>query len=132
MLSIIKKTALSGTIALTALAAVPAAQADNLYLGVEGGRVGVGFDDGYRDRDRDRDGGRSGFYRDRDDDRDYRRRDFGPRCSPDRALFKAERMGIHNARIRFVGPRVIGVAGRSRGHRTEVTFGRAPSCPVIG
>ena len=78
----------------------------------------------------------------RGDDRNFRRdnrrevegRRDGPRfCSDDRALDKAERMGIRRARIDDSGRRSVEVRGRDRrGDRVEIVFGRAPNCPVIG
>lgn len=62
--------------------------------------------------------------------RDSRRNNF---CTEDRALMKAERMGIRRARIDGANRRFIDVRGRDRrGDRVEITFGRAPSCPVVG
>ncbi|MHA6644258.1 hypothetical protein [Mesorhizobium sp. A623] len=68
----------------------------------------------------------------RDDNRESRRHDRG--CTPDRALDKAERMGIRRARIADVGRRTIDVAGRSRnGNRVIVSFDRRDRrCGVIG
>lgn len=58
------------------------------------------------------------------------RRDF---CTEDRALRKAERMGIRRARIDGSSRRFIDVRGRDRrGERVEITFGRAPNCPIVG
>lgn len=55
------------------------------------------------------------------------------RCTPDRALDKADRMGVRRARIDSVGRRTIEVRGRSRnGERVHITFGRSRNCPVIG
>jgi hypothetical protein len=64
------------------------------------------------------------------DRRDDRRFERG--CSPERALDKAERMGIRRARIDDVGRRTIDVVGRSRGDRVIVSFDRRdPRCRVI-
>lgn len=54
-------------------------------------------------------------------------------CSANRALRKADRMGIRRARVVDVGRRTIEVAGRDRrGDRVVVTFGRRDrSCPVL-
>jgi hypothetical protein len=69
----------------------------------------------------------------RDGRRDARREDRPRFCTEDRALDKAERMGIRRARIDSVGRRSIDVRGRDRrGERVEISFGRAPNCPVIG
>lgn len=69
----------------------------------------------------------------RDDGQRYRegRRD---ECTTDRALRKADRMGIRRARVVDVGRRTIDVAGRDRrGDRIIVSFGRRDrSCPVWG
>lgn len=70
----------------------------------------------------------------RDDRREVEGRRDGPRfCTDDRALDKAERMGIRRARIDGSGRRSVEVRGRDRrGDRVEIVFGRAPNCPVIG
>ena len=66
-------------------------------------------------------------YRYRDDRRSMQRI-----CTEDRALGKAERMGIRRARIADSGRRTIEISGRDRyGDRVRVTFGREPSCPVL-
>jgi hypothetical protein len=67
-----------------------------------------------------------------DDDRYYEVRREERGCTPDRALRKADRMGIRRARIIDVGRRTIDVAGRDRrGNRVVVEFGRRDrSCPV--
>jgi hypothetical protein len=54
------------------------------------------------------------------------------RCTSERALFKARRMGVRHARIDYVNRREIGVIGRSHGERIYVTFARTRNCPVIG
>ncbi|WP_018428823.1 hypothetical protein [Hoeflea sp. 108] len=121
--------ALSALIGLGTLAAIPAsAQADGLYLNLGQGepRVGVFVQDNNRwDNRRDNRWGNRW---------DNRRPDQGRwdrRCTPDRALDKADRMGLRRARIADVGPRTITVAGRKYGERVAVTFGRAPNCPVV-
>ena len=95
---------------------------------------------GYR-RDRHRD------YRYRDHRRrDYRGRGFGRTlyrdrssynyrsrsCSPRRALKKARRMGVREARIVRVNRRAIAVKGYRYGEWTKVKFGRGGRCPVVG
>ena len=53
-------------------------------------------------------------------------------CTEDRALDKAEAMGIRRARIVSVGRRTIQIRGRSYdGDRVYVTFGRQRGCPVL-
>jgi hypothetical protein len=80
----------------------------------------------YEDRRYDDDNSRYG-------DRRYDNRGWARReCSPERALYKAERMGIRRARIVDVGRRTIDVRGRTRyGERVIVSFGRWDrGCPV--
>lgn len=115
MFRTLKTAALSAMIGLTALAAIPtASQAEGLYLNFGGHhRPGIYFGDG--------DPRPVEHYRDR-----------GRGCSPERALNKAERMGLHRTRIVDVSRRTITVAGRQYGDRVTVTFARAPRCPVIG
>jgi hypothetical protein len=121
MLSKFKSAALCAAIGLGALATVPA-QADSLYLNFGGGSgIGIETRDGHRRDWRD---DRHGW-RDR---RDWR----AGRCTPERALWKAERIGVRRARIEDVSRHSITVRGRSRGDRIWVTFGRAPSCPIVG
>ena len=120
MLNILKSAAIAALIGLSSLGAVPA-QADSLYLGLG-------------DRHND---SRFGLYLG-DNDRAYRRDRYREeyrserRCSPERALYKAQRMGIRRARIADVSRRTIDVVGRQHGDRVRVTFARAPRCPVIG
>jgi hypothetical protein len=118
MLNTLKTMTLAGLIGLSSLAAMPA-HADGIYLnfGDRHDEGGVGLylgENGRAHRHWDGDWRRSGG------------------CSPDRALDKADRMGIHRARIDFVTDRRIGVIGRSHGDMVSVTFARAPGCPVIG
>lgn len=136
MLATLKNAMIAGLVGLGALAAVPA-NADSIYLGFgdrsNDARFGVYVGDQgvgnagrvYRDDDRRWDEDRRW-----DDRRDWRRSER--RCSPDRALSKAERMGIRRARIDYVTERRIGIVGRSRGDRVAITFARAPNCPIIG
>ena len=117
MLNTIKTAALS---ALVGLGTLTAAHADSLYLGFgdkHDPRFGVytGDDDGYRHDRR----------RDRDSDRDWRG------CSPDRALDKAERMGLRRARIVDIDRRTVKVAGRQDGDRVVVVFANERGCPII-
>lgn len=119
MFKTLKTATLSALIGLGALAAVPAvAQADGLYLnfGHSGPRFGVY--DGDREQVRD-------WRRDRDWGRERRG------CSADRALDKAERMGLRRARIVDMGRHTIKVAGRKYNDRVVVVFARERGCPVI-
>jgi hypothetical protein len=80
-----------------------------------------------------RDGGRLGVYSGEDGYYPHERRyAMRPGCSPDRALDKADGMGIDDARISRVTPRRIVVLGYEDGDPARVTFGRSPGCPVIG
>ena len=120
-----KAAAVSALIGITAITAVPAtAEESGVYLNFGGrGDTGIYFHDDSRvqyHEDRR-------FHRDR---RDYR--DWSRRCTPGRALDKAERLGVRRARIADVSRRTITVVGRSHGDRAVVTFARAPRCPVIG
>jgi hypothetical protein len=62
----------------------------------------------------------------------YMDRGEGRGCTEDRALDKAERMGIRHVRIEDAGRRTIDVRGRDRdGERVMLTFARAPGCPLL-
>jgi hypothetical protein len=116
MFNTIRTAALSALIGLGTLAAVPA-HADSIYLGFghnNNPRVGVYTGDN------------DGFYRVHRRERHWRRS-----CSPNRALNKAERMGLRRARIVDVSRRTVKVAGRQRGHRLMVVFANRRGCPVI-
>lgn len=143
MFNMLKTAMLSAMIGLGGLAAIPApAQADGIYLnfgGGDDGRLGVFVRDG-RDDDRwerhdrgdrwDRHDRRDRW--DRHDRRDrWERRHNRRACTPDRALDKADRMGLRRARVVDVSRRTITVSGRKWHDRVHVTFARAPHCPVI-
>ncbi len=120
MLTKLKTAALSALIGLGTLAAIPAtAQAEGLYLNYGSGHhsgVGIGVQIGDYDRDY----------------RDYRRdRRHFRGCTPNRALNKAERLGLRRAHVVDVARRTIKVSGRKYGERVRITFARAPNCPVI-
>ncbi|MCA0032540.1 hypothetical protein [Mesorhizobium sp. B263B2A] len=121
MYTTIKTAALSALIGLGTLAAIPA-HADSLYLGFGNNndpRFGVyAGDDGYRHR--------------RDERRDdWRGHGWRRGCSPDRALDKAERMGLHRARIVDANRRVVKVMGRQYGDRVVIVFANERGCPII-
>ncbi|MCA0049438.1 hypothetical protein LB577_21230 [Mesorhizobium sp. B283B1A] len=121
MYTTIKTAALSALVGLGTLAAIPA-HADSLYLGFGNNndpRFGVyAGDDGYRHR--------------RDERRDDWRGDGWRRgCSPDRALDKAERMGLRRARIVDANRRVVKVMGRQYGDRVVIVFANERGCPII-
>ena len=123
MFNALKTATLSAMIGLGALAAVPAtAQAEGLYLNFGGRHEGVGVYLG--------DGDRADYRRDYRYDRRHDRR-YERACSPDRALDKAERLGLRRARIVDVDRRTIEVSGRRHGDRVRVTFARAPNCPIV-
>ena len=119
----IKGAALSAFIGLSALAAIPAAaHAEGVYLNFgqsQDGRFGVYAGDRH-----------DGYRRDRDFHRDYRR-PWQRGCTPDRAMDKAERMGLHRVRVVDMGRNSIKVAGRKFGDRVVVVFGRERGCPVL-
>ena len=123
MFNTIKTAALSALVGLGTLAAIPA-HADSLYLGFGNNndpRFGVYTGD-------------DGYYREhrRDERRDEWRRDGWRRgCSPDRALDKAERMGLYRARIVDVNRRTVKVMGRQDGDRVVIVFANERGCPVI-
>jgi hypothetical protein len=125
MFSTLKAAAVSALIGISAITAVPAtAQESGVYLnfGGRGDGAGIYFDDDSRVHYRE----------DRRFHRSRHYRDWARRCTPGRALDKAERMGVRRARVADVSRRTITVVGRSRGGRAVVTFARAPRCPVIG
>jgi hypothetical protein len=132
MRSFVTSTALALAVAFTSVPvafSTASAQDVQLQLGRHGPKLKLGDN-----CDPDRDDCDSRVRRDerRDDDRDARRSDRG--CTPDRALDKADRMGIRRARIADVGRRSIDVVGRSRsGNRVVVSFDRRDRrCGVIG
>jgi hypothetical protein len=76
---------------------------------------------------------RNEVWREDDDWRDGNwRRGDGRFCTEERALGKAERMGIRRARVVSAGRYEIVVGGRDRyGDRVAIAFGRDRRCPVI-
>jgi hypothetical protein len=131
MFNMLKTAVLSAMIGLGGLAAMPAsAHADGIYLnfgGSDDARMGVFVQDGRYDGRRDR-----WDRHDRHDRRDrWERREHRRACTPDRALDKADRMGLRRARVVDVSRRTITVSGRKWHDRVHVTFARAPNCPVI-
>lgn len=115
MFNTIKTLALSAMIGLGGLAAMPAAaQADGLYLNFG-----------------DRGDSRFGVYVGDRDARHVRRDRNWRQCTPNRALDKAERIGLRRVAVRNVTRNTISVSGRDRGQRVVVTFGRGPNCPIV-
>lgn len=125
MNSLLIRTTLAFGLAVAPFLATPkeaAAQSFELEIGRDGPRL--------RMQDGDCD---PRFERCRDDFGERRRpRDRDRFCTEDRALDKAERMGIRRARVIDAGRRTIEVGGRDRyGGRVSVLFGRDPRCPVL-
>ena len=144
MLTPMKKAALAGVVAVTALTAAAAgARADSLTFSLGDGGLSLsdynrpappppgwdrgpppppGWDRGPQPRGWDR-----GDWR-----RDRWARDGWDRgCTPDRAVDKAYRMGLHRPRVVDMDRRTIDVAGWQDGERVRLTFARAPRCPVL-
>jgi len=122
MFSKLKTAALSAMIGFATLAASPAgAQAEGLYLNYGAGHNGFGL--GVQVGDYDRADYRGRYHH------DDRRGGWG--CTPWRAVDKAERYGVRRARVVDVNRRTITVAGRKWGDHVRMTFGRAPSCPIV-
>lgn len=121
MFSILKTAAIAAFIGLGAFAAMPvSAHAEGIYLNLGSGDVRGGIE--VRDNDN-----RWNHRPDR-----WERPDRWDRaCTPDRALDKADRMGVRRARVVDVSRRTISVAGRKWGDRMVVTFGREPHCPIL-
>jgi hypothetical protein len=124
MVNTIKTMTLAALIGFSALAAVPvAAQADGIYrnlgrqndhrVGVYEGDRGDGVRHVRRDRDRHWDRDRRGS------------------CSLDRALDKADRMGLRRARIVDADRRTVRVAGFKFGSRVTVVFRNDWGCPIV-
>lgn len=127
MFNTIRIAALSALVGLGALAGAPAvAQAEGIYLNM-GGHDGARFGVQYH-------GGGPRWHQPRQDrhwqqprpDHHWQRG-----CTPNRAVDKAERMGLRWARVVDVNRNTIKVAGRKFHHRTTVTFAKAPNCPIV-
>jgi hypothetical protein len=113
MFNAIRTAALSAFLGLGALAAVPAAaHADGIYLNFGHGDPRFGIHAG-------------------DHGRDWRRDDWRRSCSPERAVDKAQRMGLRRARVVDMSRHAIRVSGRKYNHRVVVTFGRERGCPIL-
>jgi hypothetical protein len=120
MFTAIRPLMLSALVGLAPMTLFPvAAQADGIYLNL-GGQPDTRF----------------GVYGgDRQDIRDWHRHREGRHwrrgfCSPERALDKAERMGLRHPRIVKLNRRVVRVAGRKYNGRVTVTFGNERGCPI--
>ena len=129
MRNILLKSILSMTFVLSAISFVPVASAQDLELEFDGNGPRLRLLDNCNPRYEDCRDRREDYREDRwrEEARFARRR-----CTEDRALDKAERIGLRRARVVSVGRRVIEVRGRDRyGDRVTVEFGRAPNCPVL-
>lgn len=116
MFRIWKSAGLALLVGMGAATALPAsAKADGIYFGL-GGYDGPKF--GYY-----HDGGYSGHR--------YRRHHVENRCTPGRALHKADRLGLRHAFVAHAGPNRIRVKGLKRGYPVRLVFGRGAGCPVI-
>ena len=119
MFNILKTATLSAMIALGAMAAATVvAQADN------GPRYGSG--ERYDGPRGDNGNWQGNGWRHHD-----RRNENRWSCTPDRALDKAQRLGVRRAHIVDVDRRSIKVFGRKFGSPVRLTFARAPNCPII-
>ena len=126
----LKSLILATGFTLAAFAAVPSiAQAggENIRLRLDVPGLSLGFSDVENVRDRrDRRGFRS--------ERVFRdHRNFRPRhrvCTPRKAVRKARRWGLNRAHIRRVTHRGPVVAGKFRGNRVVIGFGKARHCPI--
>ena len=121
MFTTIRTLALSAIVGLGAMATAPVvAQADGIYL-----NFGHEPDD------------RFGIYTgDRGEMRDWHRhrherRKWRHSCTPERALDKAERMGLRRARIVDIDRRRVKVKGRKYNERVVVTFRNRRGCPIL-
>lgn len=126
MFANLRKIAVSAIVGLGVLAAIPAsAQAHHVQGG--GAQFGIWFGNSGHSQ------WRHGHRRDRHWNKRRHGRRHGQirRCSVNRAINKAHRMGVHRARVGFVNNRVIKIKGRSHGHRVRILFSRAPGCPVL-
>jgi len=136
MFNSFRSLALSAIVGLgAAAAAVPAAQAEGIYVDI--GRYGdvragvmAEYDGPDRDRYEDYDG-----YQDvrdhRQGDRNWRHRSQR-RCSANDAVEAARDLGIRRARVVSTGNRTVEVRGRYRGDRVTVVFARQGNCRVLG
>ena len=127
MFANLKRIAVSAIVGLGVLAAIPAtAQAHHMHGG-GGAQFGIWFGNSGHSQ------WRHGHRRDRHWDKRYHKRRHGHvrRCSVNRAINKAHRMGVHRPRVRFANQHVIKIKGRSHGHRVRIVFSRAPGCPVL-
>lgn len=123
MLTSLKSAVLSLAIGLGTLTGAPAvASAEGIYFGM-GIEDGAGYGD---DAVQIQDG-----YTYRRNGRRYQSQNEFRRCTPERAAYKARRLGLNRARVIDVNRRTITVSGRAHGDRLQIVFGRAANCPVL-
>jgi hypothetical protein len=124
MFNAIRTAVLSACVGLGALAAVPAAHAEGIYLNFGHGdsRFGVHTSDRTHSRDWHRDSWRHD---------DWRRDNWRRSCSSGQALDKARRMGLRRARVVDTGRHTIKVSGRKYNDRVTVIFARDRGCPIL-
>lgn len=120
MNSIIKSAVIALSLAAAGLAvSAPAASAAGIELQLGTNGVIIRDNNGRHDD------------RNRHNDWNNGRRHQTNACAPQRALSKAERMGVHRARLTDSSRRTVTVRGVKRGHRVNVVFANTSSCPVI-
>ncbi len=121
---VVAAMALGGVVAANA----PANAAGD-YIAFNTPGFSIEFGDRRVQREHRRKSHRNSFY---DDEYGYRDRRHSRRhrCSPRRAVRKAQRNGIRRAHVIRVGRRGVIVAGRQWGDRVVVGFGRHRSCPI--
>ena len=113
----IKSIILAGALAMGALSATSGTASAEVYGGIS--FDGPGFSIGIS----------NGGYN--NNHRDWRRpHSRSNRCRPGKAVHKAQRRGIRHAHVVRVSRRGVVVAGRKRGERVTMGFGRSRSCPV--
>ncbi len=125
----ISSTALALAMALTSVPLSGASAQDlELHLGNNGPQLRL-----RRDCDPDREDcrDRGDYRRDRDRRDDQDRYANRRQCSPDRALDKAERMGLRRARIVRADRRAVRVSGFKFGTRVTVAFANDRGCPIL-
>ena len=116
MTNIFAKAAIAAVLSLGTLAAIPAAASANdfgVYFGVGG--------PGYHHR----------HHNDRRDYRVFHGERHAGRCSDGRAIWKAERTGLHRAYVTRRGPGRVVVEGRRHHRFDRMVFANSRGCPII-
>ncbi len=119
------KSLLTGLLALSAVAFGTAAANADILIGHGGHHSGFSFGITI---------GEPGYRHGWDDDYGYRRPYYPVHvvrgCSANQASAIARDYGLRHRSV-YVSSSVITVTGVRRGHPTEITFARAPGCPVV-